>query len=62
MLYLLFLALVGLVLPRQWEGSVKGCLSRTVALGRTWGNLQVVAFAVPYRPNRVYYRAAIARV
>lgn len=62
MLYLLILALVGLVLPWQREGSIKGSLSRTVAMGRTWGGLQLVAFAVPYRPNRIYYRAAIARV
>ena len=62
MISLLILALVGLVLPWQAEGSAKVCLSRTVALGRTWAGLRLVGAFVPYRPNRVYYRLAVARV
>lgn len=62
LLNLLLLALVALILPVDYEGSIKASLSRTVALGRTWSGLQFVAFAIPYRPNRFYYRLAVARI
>jgi len=60
---LLCIALLALlIVPCRCEGSIKLCLSRTVAMGKTWGRVQLVAAFVPYRHNRVYYRAAIARV
>jgi hypothetical protein len=54
--------LLAFFLPCQFEGSVKATLTRIVALGATWRSFQLVAFAIPYRPNRIYFRLAIARV
>lgn len=62
MISLILMALVAFVLPRQFEGSIKLNLSRTVALGRSWGSVQLVGAFVPYRPNRVYYRLAVGHV
>lgn len=62
MIHLLILLLLAFLVPGQFEGSLRLSLSRTVALGRTWGRLQLVGAFVPYRPNRVYYRLAVARV
>lgn len=59
-MWMLILCLLALLLPCQFEGSCRLCLSRTTAMGRAWGRIQMVGVLVPYRHNRVYYRLAVA--
>ena len=66
-LHILFLAMVAifiLVFPSGWqtENTIRFTLTRVVAGGVVWHGVQLVAFAVPYRPNRTYYRLAIGRI
>jgi hypothetical protein len=46
----------------QWERTIRFAMTRVVAGGTRIGRFQVVIFAVPYRPNRTYYRLAIVGI
>lgn len=43
------------------EGSVKASMGSVAALAATVFGWRLLMVTIPYRPNRIYYRLAIAR-
>lgn len=63
-LFLAMIAILALLFPSGWqtENTIRFTLTRVVAGGVVWRGFQLVAFVVPYRPNRTYYRLSVVRV